>query len=138
VKVDKIAKDLALNTEIKPHIFNIIYDINKFIGKTIKERTPKKIVEEKIGKARIIRVFNRVGKKQVIGASAIEGTIKESSDINVIRNETVIGQGKIHELQIQKMKQKEVEKGVQFGALIDTKTELALGDILEAFEKVEK
>ena len=91
-----------------------------------------------MGKARIIRIFNQVKKRQVIGASLLAGEVCDDSECNIIRNDTVIGQCRIRELQIERVKVKKVDENINFGALLESKVTLALGDILEAVRIVEK
>ena len=67
-----------------------------------------------------------------------EGEIKSAGTVKIFRRETLIGGGKIKELQIQKIKIDAVKDGQEFGMMIESKIELAPGDILRATSLVEK
>lgn len=131
VSIDKSAEMLAMrdHTEIKTH--KIIYELIDYVKEKIKEATPVETIETITGSAKIIRVFSKNKDKQVIGGRIEEGEIKMASTVKIFRRETLIGTGKIKELQIQKIKTDLVREGQEFGTMIDSKIELAPGDVLK-------
>ena len=139
VGIDKVASDIALHQNSDIKLFDVIYKITEYIADEVKKRTPKERVEEEVGRARIIKLFNKVGKnKQLVGGSVLDGVVSPEKVFIVIRNESEIARGKILELQIDKTKVKTAEKGAQFGALVESKMTLATGDILRIIETIEK
>ena len=116
--------------------FAIIYNITDYIEKVIKERAPKERVEESIGKIKILRVFSKAKDKQVLGGKVLEGMIATGSSIKIVRRDTEIGKGKVLELQQQKIKTNEVKEGLEFGTMIESKMEIAVGDVIEPFISV--
>jgi translation initiation factor IF-2 len=58
--------------------------------------------------------------------------------VRIIRRENHIGDGKVLELQSQKVKTSEVKEGVEFGTRIESKLDISAGDILEPFVIVTK
>ncbi len=140
VKIDKAAKDLAEAQGIAIHLFDIIYKATEMLADEMERRTPKIAVEETTGRAKILKVFNKVGKdKQIIGGGAVTvGTIVLGKQVKIIRHDNEVGRGKILELQQMKQKAKEVEAGKQFGAMIESKLTIAEGDVVECFDIVHK
>ncbi len=139
VGIDKTAEDASRNQDTKTEFFDVIYKITEYLEPIAKTRTPILRVEEEVGRAKIIKIFNKQTKnKQLIGAHVSSGNIYTKKKVNVIRNEHNIGTGRITELQVEKSKKEEVEKGAQFGGLVESKITLALGDILQVVEIVEK
>lgn len=67
----------------------------------------------------------------------MEGTLKLDQKLKILRNDYEIGRGTIAEAQIKRLKVKEVPEGEQCGIMVETKTTLALGDILELFDLLE-
>ena len=61
-----------------------------------------------------------------------EGEIKSGGMIEISRRDSFIGTGKIKELQTQKIKTDVVREGQEFGLMIESKIELAPGDVLKA------
>ena len=55
-----------------------------------------------------------------------------------MRREFEIGRGKIVNLEKAKTKVKEVEEGIEFGMMIESKIEIAEGDIIESFNITQK
>lgn len=138
LKIDKAAKDLAYSDDIKIIIFNIIYKVTEFLREEITSRTPKIKQEECVGSAKVIRLFSETKKAQVIGAKVLSGKITNSAMLKIIRNDNEIGEGKIIEMQKERVKVKDASKGDQFGATISRKTNMSIGDELQAFTVVEK
>jgi translation initiation factor IF-2 len=138
VKIDNTTKDAADRLNLKPQIFNIIYDINPIIIKEITERTPKIEVEETVGKAKILKIFGKTKDRQVVGGTVLEGTLMLGRKCKILRQLNEIGRGTIVDLQQQKLKAREVVKGNQFGALIESKITIANDDTIEVFDVVQK
>jgi len=137
VRTDKAAKDMAEGQHIPIHTFDIIYKITEFVTEKALEIKPVIRSEEIIGKAKIIKLFDEVKKKKLIGAQVIDGKIMAGADIKLIRNEHEVGRGKIAEMQIQRIPVKFIEEGT-FGALIDSSITPAVGDTIIALEYIER
>lgn len=138
VKIDSVAKEASDRLKLTPQIFNIIYDINPIIIKEITERTPKIEVEETVGKAKILKIFSKTRDRQVVGGTVLEGTLMLGRKCKILRQLNEIGRGTIVDLQQQKVKAREVVKGNQFGALIESKITIAVDDTVEVFDVVQK
>jgi translation initiation factor IF-2 len=138
VSADKSAEMLAMrdNTEIK--IYKIIYELVDYVKEKIKENTPVETVEKITGSAKILRIFSKNKDKQVVGGRVEEGEIKSASTIKILRREALIGNGKIKEIQSQKIKTDIVKEGQEFGMMIESKIELVPGDILTATSLVKQ
>ncbi|OGD66742.1 translation initiation factor IF-2 [Candidatus Campbellbacteria bacterium RIFOXYC2_FULL_35_25] len=138
VKIDREAKDSSEKMKIQTNTFNIIYKLTEWLEEKIKEKTPKVKTNKVIGKAKIIRIFSQTKDKQVIGGKILEGTISVGAKVKISRREHEIGEGKVLGLQSQKIETKEVREGEEFGSVVESKKEIAPGDILEAFIVVEE
>jgi len=131
VGVDKSAEMLAMrdNTEIKT--FKVIYELIDYAKEKIKEATPVETIEIITGSLKVLRIFNKSRDKQVAGGKVTEGEIKSGGVVKIFRRESLIGEGKIKELQLQKIKTDLVKEGQEFGMMIESKIELVPGDILK-------
>lgn len=134
VKTEKQALDVAVRQEVTVQTFTIIYELSNFLKETLKGRKPRTTKEISVGRARVIRLFGKTKQKQVVGCSILEGVLKVDQKLKIIRNEHEIGRGSVAEAQIKRLKVKEVPTGEQGGIMVETKTTLALGDILELFD----
>ncbi|MFA6397814.1 MAG: translation initiation factor IF-2 [Candidatus Paceibacterota bacterium] len=138
VKTERSAIELGESLGIMIKSFDIIYKISDWLEEELEKRRPRKQIEEITGKAKIIRFFSRVKDRQVVGGKVLEGKISLDENVKISRREFEIGKGKISEIQQNKVKSKDVLEGNEFGMMIDSKAEIAPGDIIEAFIMVEK
>ena len=118
--------------------FSVIYDLIEFVKKAVAEKVPKEYEEQSTGKAKILAIFSKNKDKQIIGGKVQEGEIVMGAEVKILRRDTDIGRGKIRELQQQKVKASTVREGYDFGALVESKIEIAVGDKIEGFKIVEK
>ena len=137
-KVDAAAAALAERSDISITLFTIIYELTEKVTTILAEREPRIEVEEVSGSAKVLRIFSTSKGKQVLGARVLSGTIALGTQIKIMRRESEIGRGRIRELQQAKVATSEVGEGAEFGALIESKLEIAPGDILEAVAMVTK
>lgn len=137
-KPDAKAKPILERSPIRLESFNIIYNLVEFVRNEVTSRIPKEYVQETTGRAKILAIFSKNKDKQIIGGKVQEGTIVLGAEVKILRRDAEIGIGKIKELQQKKLKAEEVALGYEFGALIESKIELAEGDKFECFKIVEK
>ncbi len=135
VKVERAAKELAERLGVEIDTFNIIYELSEWLESALKNRTPKR--EEKIvtGRAKILRHFSVQKNTHVLGGRVEQGTIKLGQEVRILRRDVEIGEGVIKNVQQAKSDVNQVSEG-EFGMQLDTKTEIAAGDHIEAFDTV--
>jgi len=132
VSSDKIAEMLAMRDKVEVKTFKIIYELIDFLKEKVREATPVETMEVATGSAKILRVFSKNKDKQVAGGRVEEGEIKSGSVVKIYRRESQIGEGKIKELQVQKVKIDTVKEKQEFGMMLESKIELSEGDIIKA------
>ncbi len=138
VKVDAAAGRFADQHKVSIQTFDIIYKLTEWLTEEAKNRAPKLEVEEQKGVAKILKFFSSVRDKQVIGARVESGSISYNDEVKIMRRENEIARGRVRELQHMKSKVGSVDEGKEFGALIESKIEIAPGDKIEAFHVVVK
>lgn len=137
-KVDSNAGSLAERSGIEISLFSIIYELTENIFKLLEEKEPRIQVEETSGSAKVLKLFSAAKGKQVLGARVLSGKITLGANVRIVRREAEIGRGKVRELQQAKIAAGEVQEGAEFGAMVESKMEVAPGDVLEAVELVTK
>lgn len=137
VEITNKAKNEAERLNIKPNTFNIIYELVKYFKDIVEERLPHEEIEKVLGKIKILKTFSKTKDKQVLGANVLDGVAKLKSKVKIYRRDFEIGYGRIIELQSMKINTEEVQAGNQCGIMIESKTEIIPGDIIEIIE-VEK
>jgi translation initiation factor IF-2 len=138
VKVDPKALATAEKSNIQIMTFNIIYKLTEWLTSMAESKTPKIEVEEKTGRAKVLKFFSATKDKNVIGARVEEGEIRVGDEIKIMRNEIEVGRGKIRELQQMKEKTSEVRSGVEFGCQLQSAFTPAPGDKIEAYQIIKK
>ena len=104
----------------------------------------KKLIEAGVeilstgGTAKVLKLFSTAKGKQVLGARVLSGKMAVGNSLKIMRRETEIGRAKLRELQQAKVSASEVLENSEFGALIESKLEIAAGDVLEAVSMVTK
>ncbi|MCM1320787.1 MAG: translation initiation factor IF-2 [Bacteroides sp.] len=131
------AKILAEQEKVDIRKYNIIYKAVEEITAAMEGMLKPNVEEENIGNVEVRNTF-RVPKVGVIaGAYVLDGVIKRSSNINVVRDGIVVYTGKVSSLKRFKEDAKEVAAGFECGIGIDSWQDIQIGDQLEVFELVE-
>lgn len=131
VKSDKQAEERARQHGVAIELFDIIYKLTDRLEELLRDRTPKQMVEEVVGRADVVRNFSSRKDVQVVGGSVSEGYLGRTMHVRIIRRKMEVGTGKILNLQSFKQRVEKVEMPHEFGAEIDSSFEIAAGDIIE-------
>lgn len=137
-KIDSQAAALAERSGVPIETFDIIYKLTERVNDLLQEREPKVEIEEVTGQGKVLKIFNTTKDKQVIGIRALSGIFEVGGLLKIIRRDEEIGKGKIKGLQQNKVEVDRINENSEFGAMIESKTEIAPGDILEQITKVTK
>ena len=130
---DVQAIERARQYKITIETFDIIYKLTERLEKLMQERTPKREVEEVLGRARVIKTFSQSKDVQVVGGKVNEGYLAQRAEVKIVRRKLVVGKGKITNLQSHKQNVQRVETESEFGAEVKADFEIAPGDVLECF-----
>ncbi len=137
-KIDTKAQGVIERSNIQVNSFDIIYNLITFLKEIVISKIPKEYIDQVSGTAKIMAIFNKNKDKQILGGKVQEGSLTVGSDIKILRRDAEIGRGKIKEIQQQKQKVSEIREGYEFGCMIESKIEIALGDKIQGFITVEK
>jgi len=138
IDIERQAGIMKDRLNVKIETFKIIYELTDWVAKTAEEIRPLVESEELIGSAKILKTFSATNKVKVAGGRVEVGQIKLGSEVKIVRRDEEIGTGKVKELQMQKSKATEVPEGTEFGMSIETKVDIAGGDVIQVFETVKK
>ncbi len=135
VKMDETAKFFSHQKKIFPKFFEVIYELIEEVRKEMKKLIAPKIERVDLGKVKILVLFKKTKDVQVIGARVIEGEITKNTSTEVLREEEVIGKGKIKNIQQEKKDIVLAGKGKEIGILFEGETEIKEGDVLAVFKE---
>lgn len=133
VKPDAKAKLAAEQEKVDIRLYNIIYDAISDIVNALEGLLAPTIVEKFLGKAEVKQVFHISRLGTVAGSIVIEGNISRDSKVRVMRNGTLLHQGKVSSLRRFKDDVREVESGHECGIGIEGFGEVQIGDIIECY-----
>ena len=138
VRPDARTRAKAAEEKIEIRLHRIIYALIEEIQAAMKGMLAPTFVEKITGQAEIRRLFKVSKLGTIAGCMVVEGSIKSTCGIRVIRDGIVVYEGKLASLQREKDSVKEVKSGFECGMLIENFNDIKEGDILEGFETVEE
>ena len=133
VKPTKEAKKLAEKEKISISSYNIIYEALDFIKNKMSGLLTPDVEEQITGSAEILEIFkvSKVGK--VAGSKVIDGEILNNSNARVIRDGTIIYNGKIGSIFREKNQAKQVAAGLECGITLKDFSDFQIKDIIEVY-----
>ena len=93
----------------------------------------KEPVVQELGLLRVLATFSTERDRQVIGGRVITGMAKKGAAFEVMREEQLIGKGKVMNLQRSKKDMPTVPKGEEAGLMVQTDIGIQEGDYLKFF-----
>lgn len=131
------AKIQAESDQVDIRLHRIIYNVIDEIETAMKGLLDPEF-EEKITGQAIVRETYTVSKLGTIaGSYVLEGVVKRSSSVRLIRDNIVIYEGELASLKRFKDDAKEVKLGFECGIMIEGYNDIKVDDIIEAYEMVE-
>ncbi len=140
VRATSTTQKLAVKERVEIRTYRIIYDLIDDIRAALEGMLEPEYKEVIFGNAEIRQVF-LVGKTMAIAGSYVsDGKILRTSPVRLIRDNTVLWEGKIAALKRFKDDVKEVLQGFECGISLDGFNDIQIGDIIESYgmEKVDR
>ncbi len=131
------ARKLAESEEIDIRLYSVIYKAIEEIKAAMEGMLSPDIEEKITGSAEVRETFNISKVGTIAGCYVLEGLIKRSSKIRLIRDGIVVHTGVLGSLKRFKDDVKEVKNNYECGLNIEKFNDIQVGDIIEAFEEVE-
>jgi len=131
------ARKLAETEQIDIRLYSIIYKAIEEIKAAMEGMLSPDIEEKVLGTAEIRETFEITKVGTIAGCYVLDGIIKRSSKVRVIREGIVIHNGTLGSLKRFKDDVKEVKNNYECGLNIDKFNDIQIGDHVEAYEEVE-
>ncbi len=137
VRANLKAKELAEKENVDIRTYRVIYDAIDDIKSAMEGMLKPSYEENVVGQAEVRETFkiSRIG--TIAGCYVIKGKIPRNANVRVVREDVEIYDGKIASLKRFKEDVREVNSGFECGIQIENFNDLKVGDIIEAYEKVE-
>ncbi len=128
------ARELAKRDMVEIRYHSIIYELIEDAKNGLAGMLDPDLQEEFIGYAEIKQVFNITNHGKIAGCYVKEGIIKKGCSFRLLRENTVIHEGKLKTLQRFKDEVKEVKFGIECGMGLENYNDIKIGDVMECFE----
>ena len=136
-RADALARKLAESNGVDIRYYNIIYDAVDEVKLALSGMLTPDKKEEITGLVEIRQVFlvSKVG--AIAGCLVVDGVIKRTSSVRLLRENVVVWTGELDSLKRFKDDAKEVRAGVECGLSLKGYNDIKEGDQLEVFEVTE-
>ena len=138
VRADAAARRIVEEHGIDLHYYSVIYDAIDQVKAAVSGMLSPEISEEIIGLAEVRDVFRAPKIGAIAGCMVVEGVVKRSAPIRVLRENVVIYEGELESLRRFKDDVNEVRSGTECGIGVKGYNDVKVGDQIEVFERTEK
>jgi translation initiation factor IF-2 len=136
-RADATAKKLITAHGVDVRYYNVIYDAVDEVKAAMSGMLAPEKKESVTGLVEVRQVFHISKVGTVAGCYVLEGVVKRSSHVRVLRDNIVIHTGELDSLKRFKDDVREVKGGFECGLSVRGLSDLKVGDQLEVFEVVE-
>jgi len=128
------ARQVADTEGVQIRGYSVIYKIIEDLRDAMQGLLAPEEVEESVATVEIRATFkaSRVG--MIAGSYVTEGTIRRGAKVRLVRDGTVIYDGRIASLRRFKDDVREVTAGMECGIVLENYADIKEGDVLEAYE----
>lgn len=128
VGMDRSTEEFAKKNGVLVRKYQIIYKLLEEVEDALDMLSTPKQVEEEIGNGIIKMMFILSDGSKVLGCRVKEGILKRDCKCYVVRNDEIIGEGRIQSVRIGKEKVNEAKQGEDCGVILDTDIDCMEGD----------
>ncbi len=132
IKAPKDLEVLARANNINIFLFDVIYDMEKFLKEEVKKLVAAQSAPAE-GECLVLVTFSQRKSQQLVGGKITKGKLTKGQQVKIWRGEAELGSGKILNIQMQKKDVREATEGKETGLMIDSGTEIKVGDRISAF-----
>ncbi len=137
VRADGAANDLASQEGIDIKTYRVIYELLEDLSNAMLGMLDKKFKEVTRGQAEIREIFKISRLGNIAGCFVTQGSIQRNDNARLMRDGTVVYEGKFSSLRRVKDDVREVNEGYECGITLENYQDIKQGDIIEAFYKEE-
>ncbi len=137
VRADATARRLVEEQGVDLHYYSVIYDVIDEVKKAINGMLSPEIREEIIGLAEVRDVFRSSKFGAIAGCMVVDGSVRRSAPIRVLRNNVVVFEGELESLRRHKDDVNEVRAGTECGIGVKNYNDIQPRDQIEVFQRTE-
>ena len=137
VRANQKTTDVAKEYGVDIRNYDIIYKVVEDMEAAMKGMLDPEYEEKITGTVEVRQMFKFSKVGQIAGCHVLTGAIKNNSKARIVRDGTVVYNGKIKTLQHEKDQVKEVKKDMDCGITLENCQDYKEKDIIEVYELVE-
>ena len=137
VRADAAARRAVEAEQVEINYFSVIYDVIDTVKQAISGMLAPQFKEQIIGIAEVRDVFRSKALGNIAGCIVVEGAVRRSNPIRVLRDNVVIYEGELESLRRFKDDVNDVRSGTECGIGVRNYNDVKVGDHIEVFERVE-
>ena len=137
VRTDATARKTASDNGVTIRYYSIIYEVIDDIKAVMSGLLSPEVREVFVGLAEVREVFRSSELGQVAGCLVVDGAMRRSLPIRVLRDNVVIFNGELESLRRHRDDVKEVHMGTECGIAVKDYNDVRKGDNIECYEKIE-
>jgi len=134
VRANAKAREIAQRDGVALKYYDVIYSLTDDVRLAMAGQLGPEMLENVVGRAQVLEVFQAGKTGKAAGARVIEGTIKRNLRARVMRDDVVIYVASISSLRRFKDDVNEVRSGLECGIGLENNTDIKPGDVIETFE----
>ena len=136
-RADAMARKLAESAGVDIRYYNIIYEALDDVKAALSGMLTPEKKESVLGMVEVRQVFKISKVGTVAGCMVLDGLVRRSAKVRVLRDNVVIHDGELDSLKRFKDDAREVKAGFDCGLSVKNFGDVKVGDQLEAYEVVE-
>jgi len=137
VRADASARKVLSDGGVSLNYYSIIYEAIDHVRGTLTGLLGNEIKEVILGTAQVRDVFRSTKFGAVAGCMVLEGVVKRSKPIRVLRDNVVIFQGELESLRRFKDLVDDVRNGMECGIAVKQYNDVKVNDQIECFDRIE-
>jgi translation initiation factor IF-2 len=137
VRADGAARDAIKATGVDVRYYSIIYEAIDDVKAAMTGMLAPEVREQIVGLAQVREVFRSPKFGSVAGCLVMDGYVKRSNPVRVLRNNVVIFEGELDSLRRFKDDVSEVRAGTECGIGVRNYSDIKSGDQIECYERVQ-
>ncbi|MBJ90596.1 MAG: translation initiation factor IF-2 [Woeseia sp.] len=137
VRADASARTAVKELGVDVRYYSIIYEAIDDVKAAVSGLLTPEVRENIVGLAEVKEVFLSPKFGDIAGSIVLEGQVRRSNPIRVLRDNVVIYEGELESLRRFKDDVKEVRSGTECGIGVKNYKDVKVGDQIECYERVE-
>ena len=137
IRADAAARRIIEEHDIDLRYYSVIYEAIDHVKAALSGMLAPEVSENIIGLAEVRDVFKAPKIGAIAGCMVVEGVVRRSAPIRVLRDNVVIFEGELESLRRFKDDVNEVRNGTECGIGVRGYNDVKAGDQIEVFERIE-